>query len=473
MTTLLPDEDLKELPRGFTARNDRRAVFSWYLFDWATQPVATIITTFVFATYFANVVATDETTGQAQWGWTLAAAGIVIAIFSPILGSIADAAGRRKPWVVAFAIPLIAGCAMLWFTAPGEPSAITFALVGVFLAVIGAEFGQVFTNAMMPTLVTEDRFGRLSGSGWAMGYFGGVVSLFLLLGLLVGDTDTGETFFGLTPLFGLDPETYAGVRASGPLAIVWFVIFAIPLFLFTPDTPRLMSAGAAVRAGLASLRDTLAHIRSSHSNVFRYLVAHMIYADGLAGLFAFGGLYASSIFDWGTTETLLFGVVVVFAAVPGAFFGGRLDDLFGSKRIIIGSLVLLVVASVTALSITDTHILFFLPADGPMPDDGMFASAGERLYLIIGAVIGIVSGPLQAASRTLIVRLSPEEKITQFFGLFALSGRATTFLASAAVAALTTIADSQRVGISVLLVFFLLGGWLLLGVKAPKGSTAH
>lgn len=449
----------------------RRGIVSWYLFDWATQPVATLITTFVIAVYFEGVVAEragyTDAEAQSAWAWTLAAAGVVIALFSPILGSIADAAGRRKPWVVAFSIPLVAGCLLIWLAIPGEPSAVTILLLGVFLAVLGAEFAQVFTNAMMPALVSSDRMGRLSGSGWAMGYLGGTVSLLVLLALFVPQPGETTTIIGLTPLLGSSEETREGVRATGLLSIAWFLVFAPPLLLFTPDAPRMMAIGRAVRSGLASLRDTIAHARR-HRTAFRFLVAHMIYADGLAGLFSVGAIYASGTFDWGTTEALVFGLIVVVAAVPGAFFGGRLDDRLGSKAIIVGSLVLLFVASLAALSVTEDRVLFFIPVDPPAEGDGMFASMAEQLYLVIGALIGVVSGPLQAASRTLIVKLAPPGHTAQFFGLFALSGKLTTFLAAAAIAALTAISDSQRIGISILLVFFIAGLVLMRGVRAPR-----
>jgi len=450
----------------------RRGIVSWYLFDWATQPVATLITTFVIAVFFEGVIAEragyTDAEAQSTWAWTLAAAGIVIALFSPVLGSIADAAGRRKPWVVAFSIPLVVGCLMIWFAIPGEPSAVTVLLVGVFLAVIGAEFAQVFTNAMMPTLVGSDRMGRLSGSGWAMGYLGGTVSLLILLALFVPYQDDGDTLFGLAPLLGSSEETHEGVRATGLLSIAWFLLFAPALLLFTPDAPKMMGIGRAVRSGLASLRDTIGNARR-HRTVFRFLIAHMIYADGLAGLFSVGAIYASGTFDWGSGEALIFGLIVVVAAVPGAFFGGKLDDRLGSKAIIVGSLVLLFVASVAALSVTADRVLFFVPVDPPVEGDGMFASMAEQLYLVIGAVIGVVSGPLQAASRTLIVKLAPPGHTAQFFGLFALSGKLTTFLAAAAIAALTAISDSQRIGISILLVFFIAGLVLMRGVRAPRG----
>ncbi len=463
MTTILPDspsDSAAAMPAG------RRAVVSWYFFDWATQPVATLVTTFVIAPFFVDYIAADPDTGTAQWGWALAAAGFVVALLSPVLGAIADAAGRRKPWILGFSVPLVAGAILLWFGEPGAPYAVWTVLLGAFLATVGANFSEVFTNSMMPSLVHPDRMGRLSGSGWAIGYFGGMAALVIVIGLFVADPADGTTFLGLAPLFGLDPATYEGVRATGPLTAAWYVVFALPLFLFTPDAPRLMPARRAIRAGLRSLGETLRQLRR-YRNIVRYLIARMIYADGLVGLFAFGGIYATSTFDWTTTEFLLFGMLVVTAAIPGTFLGGRLDDLLGSKRIIIGSLVILVAASVGALSITADRILFFVPIDPPPAGDGLYAGLGEQLYLLIGAVIGIVSGPLQAASRTLIIALSPREHMTQFFGMFALSGKLTTFTAAASVAAVTSLSGSQRVGIATLVLFFVAGGVLMLPVD-PK-----
>jgi len=461
---------MTSLPESTTAAPaERRAIVSWYMFDWATQPVATLVTTFVIAPFFVDYIAANEDAGTAQWGWALTASGLVVALLSPVLGAIADAAGRRKPWILAFSVPLIAGAIMIWFGEPGASWAVWTVLLGAFLATVGANLAEVFTNAMMPGLAHPERMGRLSGSGWAIGYVGGMVALVIVIGLFVADPDDGTTFLGLAPLFGLDPATYEGVRATGPLTALWYVVFALPLFLFTPDAPRLMPARKAVRIGFASIRETLRNIRS-YGNIVRYLIARMIYADGLVGLFAFGGIYATSTFDWATTEFLLFGMLVVAASIPGAFFGGKLDDLLGPKRIIVGSLVILILVSIAALSITADRILFFIPVDPPADGDGMFATIGEKLYLLIGALIGIVAGPLQAASRTLIIALSPKERITQFVGLFALSGKLTTFTAAAAVAAVTSIFDSQRLGISTIVLFFAVGGFLMLRVDPrPRG----
>ena len=235
------------------ARQPLPAIVAWVLFDPAAQPFFTLVTTFVFAPYFASRVAPDPVTGQALWGYATGAAGFLIALLSPILGAVADATGPRKPWIAAFSVLLVAGSAALWFAIPGSPDGVAIALVAFAVGTIGAEFATVFTNAMMPDLVPAHQLGRLSGIGWAVGYIGGLISLVVVLGLFAAQPETGRTFFGLTPVFGLDPATYAGDRASGPFSAIWYVVLVLPLFLLTPDAKRRLPLVAAVRVGLADL----------------------------------------------------------------------------------------------------------------------------------------------------------------------------------------------------------------------------
>src|ERR1700745_3951777 len=192
-------------PAGEGAYPPRSAVISWIFFDWAAQPYFTLITTFVFAPYFASHVAADPASGQSLWGFATAAAGLLIALMSPVLGAIADASGRRKPWIAAFGALLVIGSSLMWFGRPGDASVISPLLLAYAIATVGAEFAIVFNNAMMPTLVPPERIGRLSGTGWATGYIGGILSLILVLGFLAANPDSGRTLFGFTPLFGLDP----------------------------------------------------------------------------------------------------------------------------------------------------------------------------------------------------------------------------------------------------------------------------
>src|SRR4030088_2154836 len=262
MAMAISDARLADMPRCYPSR---AAVISWIFFDWAAQPYFTLITTFVFAPYFATHVASDPARGQALWGFATAAAGLTIAVMSPVLGAIADASGRRKPWIAAFGTLLVIGSCLMWFGKPGRPSAIAPLLLAYGIATIGVEFATVFNNAMMPTLVPPERIGRLSGTGWATGYVGGILSLILVLGFLAPNPQTGRTLFGFMPLFGLDPATHAGDRITGPLTGLWFIIFVLPMFLLTPDYPAKRKWREALRQGLTDLRQTLAELPKQKS----------------------------------------------------------------------------------------------------------------------------------------------------------------------------------------------------------------
>ncbi|MCG7394664.1 MFS transporter [Microvirga sp. ACRRW] len=441
----------------------RPAILGWLLFDWACQPFFTLVTTFVFAPYFAASLAPDPVTGQSLWGYATAAAGFALAILSPVLGSVADATGPKKPWIAACGLVLFIASFALWYAAPGRPDAILIALVGFAFATVAVEVAAVFNNAMIPHLVPPERFGRLSGTGWAMGYLGGLVSLVIVLGFLAADAGSGKTFFGFTPLFGLDPSTREGDRITGPFSALWFLVFVMPLFLFTPDIARSkLRLGEAVRQGLAQVKHTLIDARR-HEGVLRFLIANMVYQDALVALFAFGGIYGAGVFGWQATELGLFGIMLTITGTIGALIGGRLDDRFGAKPVIMSAILILALVCVGVLSLGREHILFVIPT---VPaGEGLYASAPEKLFVLLGLVIGSVAGPLQASSRSLLARLVPAREAGRYFGLLALSGKVTSFLAPLAVAIATAIFQTQAAGPAVLILFLLAGFALLSGVK--------
>jgi UMF1 family MFS transporter len=441
----------------------RRAVIGWIFFDWAAQPYFTLITTFVFAPYFATHVAPDAASGQALWGFATAAAGIVIALLSPVLGAVADASGRRKPWIAAFGALLVIGAGLMWIGAPHRPELIVPLLTAYVIATIGVEFATVFNNAMMPTLVPPERIGRLSGTGWATGYVGGIFSLILVLGFLAASPESGRTLFGLTPLFGLDPAAHQGDRISGPLTGIWFVVFVLPMFVFTPDYPPRHRLADALREGLNELKETLRSLPQQRSMAI-FLIANMIYTDGLISLYAFGGIYAAGIFGWNTIQLGSFGIVLAVAGTFGGWIGGKLDDAFGPKRVIAASLTLLLMA-VVAILLVDTDSVLFIPVAPPQAGGPLFASGAERAYLVLGCVIGACGAPLQAASRSLLVRMAPKDRIAQYFGLFALTGKVTSFIGPLLIGIVTAATASQKAGMAVLVLFFVVGLALLSRVK--------
>jgi UMF1 family MFS transporter len=441
----------------------RPAILGWLLFDWACQPFFTLVTTFVFAPYFAASLAPDPVTGQSLWGYATAAAGLALAILSPVLGSVADATGPKKPWIASCGLVLFLASFALWYAAPGVSFAIPIALLGFGFATIAVEVAAVFNNAMIPHLVPPERYGRLSGTGWAMGYLGGLVSLVIVLGFLAGDGASGKTFFGLDPLFGLDPAQREGDRITGPFSAVWFLVFIMPLFFFTPDIARsTVSLKKAVAQSFTQVRGTLRDARR-HPSVLRFLIANMVYQDALVALFAFGGIYGAGVFGWQATELGLFGIMLTITGTIGALIGGRLDDRFGAKPVIMSAILVLALVCVGVLSLGREHILFVIPT--APPGEGLYASAPEKLFVLLGLVIGAVAGPLQASSRSLLARLVPAREAGRYFGLLALSGKVTSFLAPLAVATATAIFQTQAAAPAVLIVFLLVGFALLSGVK--------
>lgn len=441
------------------------ALTGWVLFDWAAQPFYTLISTFLFAPYFANVFIGDAVRGQALWGYAAAAAGISVALLSPVLGAIADAKGRLKRWIAVCSILMIAGQAALWFAEPGMAGRVILILAAFLIAEVAAELATAFNNAMMPSLAGPNGLGRLSGMGSAVGYAGGLAALVIMAGLIVTNPETGKTLLGLDPIIALNQAAREGDRLVGPFCALWYAVFVLPFFFFTPDTPaRASQAGNAIRQGFASVRGTFAHLRRYRS-IAIFLLARMIYVDGMAAVFVFGGIYAAVIFGWQAFQLGLFGIILSIAAAAGAFLGGFLDDKLGAKTVILGALVGLTAGSIGVLSVDASHVLFIVEAAPRAPHSAPFSSLGEQVFILFAILIGLASGPLLAASRSLLARLAPPEHMAEFFGFYAFSGKVTSFAAPLAVAAATQLAGSQRIGMSIVLVFLFAGFFLMLRVK--------
>ena len=411
---------------------DRRAVASWCFYDWANSAFPTVIGTFIFGTYFTKAIAETPEIGAAQWGLALGVSGVVVAVFSPFFGAIADQQGRRKPWLGGFTAMCVIATALLWYATP-ESSSVLWALIFVAVASAAFEFTMVFYNAMLPEIAPKSHVGRLSGLGWGLGYVGGLAALALCL---VGFVETD------TPWFGLSTDAAENVRAIVLLVAAWYAVFSAPLFLFTPDRPSTgLSNTAAVRAGIGELVNTIRQIRHYH-NILWFLVARMLYTDGLGTLFAFGGIYAAGTFGMDLGQVITFGIALNVTAGLGAAGFAWLDDKVGAKPVIIVSLVAMIGLG-TALLVVESLNWFWG----------------------LGILLGIFVGPAQSASRSLMARLAPEAIRTEMFGLYAFSGKATGFLGPIVLAAVTTAFDSQRVGMGVIIVFFIVGLLLLLRVR--------
>lgn len=403
----------------------RRAILGWCLYDWANSAFPTLIATFVFAAYFTQGIAETPEEGTAQWGLMTGLAALAIALTGPVLGAIADFGGARKPWLAAMTVLTVVPTALLWFAEPSTDWAF-YALLMAGLGTIGFELGMVFYNAMLPEIAPRAMLGRVSGWGWGLGYVGGLAVLGLCFVGFVGAEH---------PWFGLSREGAEHVRAVPVVAALWIAVFCLPLFAMTPDRPatRGVSAGQAVARGLGALRDTLRRIRD-YRGVARFLIGRMLYTDGLNTLFAFGGIYAAGTFGMAQEEVLIFGASLNVTAGLGAVAFAFLDDRWGPKRVIL--------ISVGAITILGA---------------GMLAATDEALFWSLGLALGAFLGPAQAASRSLMAHIAPPELRTEFFGLYALSGKATAFMGPLIVGWVTAWAMSQRAGMATILIFLVAG----------------
>jgi len=414
-----------------------RAIWAWALYDFANSSFATLVITFVYGTYFTQAVAPDPITGTALWSRAVTITALVVAICSPFLGALADRGGYRKRFVVGFTLICVVATAALYQVLPGQ---VVAALALVVVANIAYEFAEVFYNAFLADVAPPERIGRVSGYGWGLGYIGGLLALVLALVLFVRPE---------VPFFGFSTEAGENIRATNLLVAAWYLVFSVPLFIWVAeDKSKISAAGRVLSDTSKQLVGTITHLRR-YRQIVRFLLARLIYNDGLVTIFAFGGIYAAETFGFTLQEVLMFGIALNLSAGTGALLMGHLDDLIGGKRTIVLSLVGLIIATLVTL----------------------FATS-KLWFWVAGLVIGIFVGPNQAASRSLMGRFVPPEAENEFFGFFAFSGKLTAFIGPFFLGLITQLTGSQRLGVSVVLVLFILGLALLLTVDEHEGITA-
>jgi len=444
----------------------KKRIWGWMAFDWASQPYYTLGLTFIFGPYFAAVATTyflstglddaaAKASAQSTWAFGQTCAGLVIAFTAPFLGAFADSTGRKRPWIALFSALYVLGAWSLWWMVP-DSADLLFFLVLFYVGFIAAESALNFVNAYLPSLGTEDEIGKISGSGASFGYWGGLISLFVMLIFFAENGDTGRTMAGIKPLFGLDPETREGTRAVGSFMAIWYAIFIIPFFLYVKDDPD--SGGPAPRIGQV-WNDLVATIRSvfKRKSTGVFLVSSMFYRDALNALYAFGGVYATLVLDWGIMLLGAFGVISVITAAIATYVGGRCDARFGPKPVIITCILLLIGVSATIVGMSRTQLFGIPLAQGStLPDIILF---------VCGSVIGGAGGALYAASRSMMVRHTNPDRPTEAFGLFALSGKATAFLAPFLIGIFTAVTGNVQLGFLPVILLFILGLILLRWVN--------
>ena len=448
----------------------RKRIWGWYFFDWASQPYHTVLLTFIFGPFLASVAAEHymalgleeeaaDARAQSIWAFTLTITGLIVGFGGPVMGALADTAGRRMPWIIAFSAMFAVGATGLWWTDPSG-SNLYLALICFAIGFIGAEYALIFTNAQLPTLGTTEEIGKISGSGFAFGYVGGLVSLAILLVLFVEQAN-GKTIVGLSPILSLDPETREGTRAAGPFTALWFLIFMFPYFLWVREV-RTETQRTSMGAALASLGKAIKGL-TRRPSLAAYLGSSMLYRDALNGLYGFGGTYALLVLNWEITQVGIFGIISVLGAAFFSWLGGGLDKRFGPKPVIVATILGLMLVCLTIVNMTRESFYGIALAEG--------SSLPDTTFFICGVLIGGFGGVLQAASRSMMVRHTDPDAPTESFGLYGLSGRATAFLAPALIGSVTAITESARLGVAPLIFLFLLGLLLLPWVK-PDGDRA-
>ena len=417
------------------ALNNKKSIWSWAMYDFANSAYTTLIVTFVYATYFTKVIAENEVIGTVLWARGVSITAITVAILSPIMGAFADRGGYRKLFLFIMTYLAVIGSIMLYFTLPGQ---VLKALIWFIIGNVAFEIGCVFYNAFLPEIAPTEKIGRVSGYGWSLGYIGGLFCMGIAMVTLVNPE---------VPWFGFSKEAGENIRATNLLVAGWFALFSIPIFLWVKENnSKTLDTGESVfRTGFIQLANTFREIKK-YRQIIRFLLARLVYNDGLVTIFAFGGIYAAGTFGFSFEEIMIFGIVLNITAGMGAFLMGFLDDKLGGKKTIQISLIFLIIAGFIAI-----------------------LAPNKQLFWVAGVMVGLFSGPNQSASRSLMGRFIPSGKENEFFGFYAFSGKMTAFLGPLLLGILTDIFHSQRAGVSIVILLFIIGSILLKTVNEKEG----
>lgn len=436
--------------------------FSWALFDGGRGPYSTLVNVFVFSAYFSTVVIADPVRGQATWSYLTSIAALLVAIGAPILGAIADAGGRRKPWIVACLILGVPCMAALWYATPHLPAGFAWVLLAPIGGTLAFEFAGIFGNAMLPNIAPRTRLGFLSGLGFAVS---NVLTIFLFLFFLLAWS------WNPRPLFGVDVAAHEPERLVGLIAALSFLVCSLPCLAFTPDSPGTsVGAGAAISRGLRSLGRTLTQL-GSFRNAAIFLGARIIFNEGFLVLMMFTGIFAAGVLHWTPEMLIIQGLINSVVATFAGFLAGWLDRRTGSKRALLTFIGGSVVANLILCSVTPHSILTIGIAPTTNSGHALFATLPDKVFVVTQAFVALLVTGGFVTSRSLMAKVAPRTMLNEFFGLYAVSGTASSFIGPLAIAVLTSAFHSQRAGVAVGIVFLLVGGFVLTKVHDDLNAS--
>jgi len=435
------------------------AQFAWAICDGARSPYNVLVNIFVFAAYFSTVVIPDAVRGQSLWGYFTGCGAVLVALSAPVLGAIADAGGRRKPWLVACLIIGVPSMIGLWYATPGMSSGLGWIALCVVGGTMCFEYSAVFTSAMMPTLAPRERVGFLSGLGFCLGNFMGIIVFAFYL--LAWDRNPH-------PWFGLNVGAHEPERAVGIVAAIWIAAFYVPMFFLTPDTPtNSRSWREAIRIGISTLAHTLSQLKV-YRNTALFLGARLLYNEGFLVMMLFTSVVAAGVLHWTPRMLVTMGLINSVVATLAGLFAGWLDLKIGSKLSSMLFVAGCMIANIVVCSLTPQSI-FFLPYAAPAGAQGLFPTLPDQIFLVTQNFMAFfVTGGL-VTSRALMAKLAPPHMLNEFFGLYALSGNATSFVGPFSIALITSAFASQRAGVAVGIAFLLAGLLLMIPVR-EKGA---
>ncbi|NNG37612.1 MFS transporter [Nakamurella aerolata] len=401
----------------------RAQVWAWGLWDWGSAAFNAVIITFIFSVYVTSVDAVGGNVSRpgTWYAWSLALAGLFIALLAPVTGQRADAGGHRKRSLGIWTYLVVAIMFALFLVRDDGAGYFWLALALLGAASVFASFAEVSYFAMLRQVSTPATVGRVSGFGWAMGYFGGIVLLVIsYFGFIAGEDGSATKGF-----LGISAEAGLNVRLVAVLAAAWFAIFALPVLLKVPEVPR-QAAGRRVGffASYRVLFKDLAGLWRTDRNAVYFLLASALFRDGLAAIFTLGAVLANTVYGISTADVLIFGIAANVVSAVGALVGGRLDDKIGAKGVIVVSLIGLVVTALVLLMVS-----------------------GQLMFWIFGLILVLFVGPAQSAARTYLTRIAAVGREGQMFGLYTTTGRAVSFLAPGLFALFSGVFGNDRWGI--------------------------
>ena len=396
---------------------NRKEVFAWSLYDFANQPFTTVIVTFIYGSFFTKVIAENEQIGTTMWANAIAVSALIVAILSPILGAIADSGGYRKFFLILFTWICSIFSILLYFPKSGD---VFIALTLFVIANVSFEMGSVFCNSYLSDLSEKKNSGRISGFAWGLGFIGGLLALFL-------------SFFLFPELDSVD------IRKINILVGLWFLLFSIPTFLFLKDKKKEKFKKHHIVKSFSVIRNTFKSV-SKYKVISQFLIARLFFNDGLVTIFALGGIYAVGTLDFSFSEVMKLGIVLNIAAGLGSFVFGYIEDRIGVKKVINLTLLVLIIATLIAIYAPETNY-------------------PKEFFWLSGILIGLMVGPNQSCSRSLMAQLTPKEKCNEFFGFFAFTGKATSFIGPLLFGIITSVYN-QQMALWVVIVLFVVGLFL-------------